>query len=100
MNRRKLNLIIPSWLGTGALILFLAASALAAVPCNQIRSDPNVWVTGRVNAFVLAARRAYESDRAQDAYGRVLDSIAHALEQCRLADNSDFARVYPEFIGY
>src|ERR1700704_1769155 len=100
MNLSKLHLIIPSWLGTGALILFLAASALPAVPCNQIRSEPNVWVTGRVNAFVLAARRAYESDGAQDAYGRVLDSITRALDQCRLADDGDFARHYPEFVGY
>jgi hypothetical protein len=100
MNLSKLHLIISSWLGIAALVLFVAETALPAVPCNQIKSDPNAWVTGRVNAFVLAARRAYESDRAQDAYGRVLDSITRALEQCRLADDSDFARRYPEFVGY
>jgi hypothetical protein len=49
---------------------------------------------------VIAARRAYESDRAQDAYGRVLDGISRAMEQCRLANDGDFARRYPEFIGY
>ena len=99
MNRSKLHLI-PSSLGIGALFLFLAASAFSAVRCDQIKSQPDAWVKGRVNTFVLAAQRAYESDRAQDAYGRVLDGIARAMDRCRLADEGNFAARYPEFIGY
>jgi len=82
------------------MVLFLAGSAFASVPCKQIESEPDAWVTGRVNALVLAARRAYESDRAQAAYGRTLDGIARAMEQCRLADDSAFVKRYPEFVGY
>ncbi len=89
-----------SWLGTSGLVLFLAASALSAVPCNQIKSQPDVWVKRAVNALVPAARRAYERDIAQNAYGRVLDGISRALEQCRLPDEGDFAARYPEFVGY
>ena len=99
MSRRQ-KLFVPSWLGAAALVLFLAASAFASVPCKQIESEPDAWVTGRVNALVLAARRAYESDRAQGAYGRTLDGIARAMEQCRLADDSAFVKRYPEFVGY
>jgi len=97
---RQQRLFVPSWLGAGALVLFLAASAFASVPCKQIESEPDAWVTGRVNALVLAARRAYESDRAQAAYGQVLDGIARAMEQCRLADDSALVKRYPEFVGY
>jgi hypothetical protein len=99
MNRSKLHLI-PLSLGIGALFFSLATSAFSAARCDQIKSQPDAWVTGRVNTLVLAARRAYESDRAQDAYRRVLDGIARAMDQCRLADESDFAFRYPEFVGY
>ncbi|HXM50305.1 MAG TPA: hypothetical protein VN956_20855 [Pyrinomonadaceae bacterium] len=99
MSRRQ-KLFVPSWLGAAALVLFLAASAFASVPCKQIESEPDAWVTGRVNALVLAARRAYESDRAQAAYGRTLDGIARAMEQCRLADDRALVKRYPEFVGY
>src|SRR5713101_5997149 len=100
MNRCRLHPNIRSRLGTGALILFLAGCAFSAAPCNQIKSQPDAWVKRAVNALVPAARRAYERDNAQNAYGRVLDGIARALEQCRLADEGDFAVRYPEFVGY
>jgi len=100
MVRCKSHLTIPSWLGSGALLLFLSASAISAVPCDQIKSQPDAWVTGRVNALVLTARRAYESDRALNAYERVLDGISRTVRQCRLATEGDFAKLYPEFVGY
>ena len=100
MNRSRLHPTVRSGFGTGALVLFLAGSAFSAVPCNQIKSQPDAWVKRAVNALVPAARRAYERDNAQNAYGRVLDGIARALEQCRLTDEGDFAARYPEFVGY
>jgi len=53
-----------------------------------------------VDAFILAARRAYENDKAQTAYERVLDGISRTLEQCRLAQDKDFVARYPEFVDY
>jgi hypothetical protein len=100
MNRRKPHLPVPSWLGPAAVVLFLAASAFPAVPCDRIKSQPDTWVTGRVNALVLTARRAYENDRAQNAYQRVLDGISRTVQQCRLTSEGDFAKRYPEFVGY
>lgn len=96
MNRFNL----PVRLGIGALVLLLAASDISAAPCDQIKSQPDAWVTGQVNALVLAARRAYESDNAQTAYERVLDGITRAMEQCRLTQEKDFVARYPEFVGY
>ena len=100
MNRFKLHLTIPTWFRVGALVLLFAASNICAAPCDQIKSQPDSWVAGRVNALVFAARRAYESDRAQTAYERVLDGIARAMDQCRLAQEKDFVARYPEFVGY
>ena len=100
MNRCKPHLTIPFRLGSGVLVLFLAASAFSAVPCDQIKSQPDAWVTGRVNALVVTARRAYENDRALTAYERVLDGISRSMQQCRLASEGDFAKRYPEFVGY
>ena len=102
MNRFELHLTITSWFRIGALVLcvLFAASDISAGPCDQIKSQPDAWVNGRVNAFVLAARRAYESDSAQTAYERVLDGITHTMEQCRLTHEKDFLARYPEFVGY
>jgi hypothetical protein len=86
----------------GALVFcsILAVSATSAAPCDQAKAHPDVWVAGRVNALVLAARRAFESDNAQAAYERVLDGIARTLQQCRLTQEKEFAAHYPEFIGF
>ncbi len=87
---------------TGALVLccLFAASAISAAPCDRIKSQRDAWVVGRVNALVLAARGAYENDRAQKAYERVLDGIALTIQQCRLAQEKDFVARYPEFVEY
>jgi hypothetical protein len=77
-----------------------AASGISAAPCGAVKSQPDVWVSGRVDALVLAARRAYESDNAQTAYERVLDGITRTMQQCRLADEKDFVGRYPEFVGF
>lgn len=71
-----------------------------AAPCDGIKSQTDAWVVGRVNALVLAARGAYENDRAQKAYERVLDGIVLTMQQCRLAQEKDFVDRYPEFVEY
>src|SRR2546427_2912151 len=102
MNRFELETTIPSWVRTVALGLcyLFAASYVSAAGCDKIKSQPDAWVNGRVNALVLAAQRAYESDNAQTAYERVLDRITRSMEQCRLAQEKDFVERYPEFVGY
>src|SRR6267154_2691107 len=91
MNRFNLN-PIPFFLRVTALVLcsFFAASVTSAAPCDPIKSQPDPWVSGRINALVLAARRAYEYEKAQTAYERVLDGIARTMQQCRLAEEKDF----------
>jgi hypothetical protein len=53
-----------------------------------------------VDAFVQAARRAYESDRALPAYERVLDGITRTLRECSLATNDQFTNRYRPFMEY
>lgn len=72
----------------------------STAPCDQVKARPDAWLAGRVDALVLAARRAYESDDAQTAYERVLDGISRTLKRCRLMQESDFTTKYPEFVGY
>ncbi len=102
MNRFEFHLTVPSLFRTAVLVLCLlfAAFEASAAPCDKIKSQPDSWVNGRVNALVLAAQRAYESDNAQTAYERVLDRITRSMEQCRLAQEKDFVERYPEFVGY
>jgi hypothetical protein len=102
MNHLNVHQSIPSSFRTVALALSLlfVVSDISAAPCDRIKSQPDAWVKGRVNALVLAARRAYESDSAQTAYERVLDGITRAMEQCRLAQEKNFVARYPEFVGY
>jgi hypothetical protein len=78
----------------------LAAFDIAAAPCGPVKAQPDLWVSGRVDALVLAARRAYENDKAQSAYERVLDGITRTMQQCRLAEEKEFVARYPEFVGF
>jgi len=94
MNRLKFYL---SALG---LCFGFAGSEISAAPCDQIKSQPDAWVNSRVNALVFAARGAYESDKGQTRYQRVLDGITRMMQQCGLANEKDFVARYPEFVGY
>jgi hypothetical protein len=102
MNRTTRNLTIRSSFLTVTLVLcFLLVTAhVSAAPCDRIKSQPDSWVNASVNAFVAAARRAYERDSAQTAYERVLDRIARTMQQCGLAQEKSFFARYPEFVGF
>jgi hypothetical protein len=102
MKTSNLKPYVRSRLCQVALLLcFLsAAPGVSASACDQIKSQPESWVAGRVDGLVLAARRAYERDNAQAAYERVLDGIVRTMQQCRLADDKDFAARYPEFASF
>jgi hypothetical protein len=78
----------------------LLGAHVSAAPCDRIKSQPDSWVNASVNAFVLAARRAYERDSAQTAYERVLDRIARTMQQCGLAQEKTFFARYPELVGF
>lgn len=102
MNRLNLHLTFTSSFRIVALVLccLFAAFDISAAPCGPVKSQPDVWVSGRVDALVSAARRAYESDNAQTAYERVLDGITRTMQQCRLAEEKEFVARYPEFVGF
>lgn len=68
--------------------------------CEQLTAHPDAWIAGNVDAFVRAARRAYESDRALPAYDRVLDGITRTLRECNLATDDQFRIRYRRFLEY
>ncbi len=102
MNRCRLHKIILALALRGALLsgLWFAAYGVSAAPCDRIKLQTDAWLGGRINALVVAARGAYENDRAQKAYERVLDGIALTMQQCRLAQEKDFVARFPEFVEY
>jgi hypothetical protein len=53
-----------------------------------------------VDALVLAARRAYESDSALPAYEKVLDGISETIRQCKLSEDKDFTNRYRILVEY
>jgi hypothetical protein len=83
-------------------LLLLAPTTFAKAPlsCTFIRSRPDNWVTGRVNALVSRAYAAYESDDALPAYHRVLDGISRTLQRCKLSEDADFINRHREFVEY
>ncbi|MEP6911516.1 MAG: hypothetical protein ABI923_02110 [bacterium] len=81
-------------------LLLLSASAAYAVPCAGLKSNQDHWVTAQVDALILAARRAYETEEALPAYNRVLDGIANTLERCRFTQDKGFLSRYPKFVEY
>ena len=82
-----------------ACILIFWNTAFAA-PCARLKSESDAWVATKVDALVLAARRAYESDRGLPAYERVLDGIAASIRQCKLSEVPDFVGRHQVFLDY
>lgn len=89
-----------------AVCCLLFTTALAAGPvgpavsCTPVKSKPDSWVTTKVNALVQAARAAYEDDRAQLAYDRVIHRIAETLRQCKLSEDDGFVKRHRQFVEY
>ncbi|MDT5060287.1 MAG: hypothetical protein QOH63_746 [Acidobacteriota bacterium] len=83
-----------------AFCLLLAGNAAYASPCAVVKSRPEAWVKASVNALVLAAHAAYESDDAEEAYSRVINRIAATLRQCKLSEDEGFVSRYREFAEY
>ena len=79
---------------------WLAVSSVSAATCSRTSAQQDAWVALKVNALVCAARTAYGRDPVPRGYGRVVDEIAGTIKQCRMADDSDFAGRYPEFVNY
>ena len=82
------------------LCLLLAVNTVKASPCARFQLHADAWVAARVDAFVHAARRAFESDGAIPAYEKVLDGIAGTIRQCRLSEDNDFISRYRVFVDY
>lgn len=80
--------------------LLLVDHTVRASPCLRLKSQPDAWVTAKVNALVLTARAAYIDDEALPAYERVLDHIASTIRQCKLSEDEGFVRRYREFVEY
>jgi hypothetical protein len=68
--------------------------------CAQLKANADTWVANKVDALVLAARGAYQSDDALPAYERVLDRIASTIRRCKLSEHDDFIGRYQTFVEY
>jgi hypothetical protein len=78
----------------------LPMAGAAAMRCDQIKAQPDIWAQQSVNALIVAVRAWYERDGAQLKYERTIDRIAGEVDKCRLAENVDLRGRYPEFLGY
>ena len=87
-------------LGIIMFSLLIVGKAAHASPCSRLKSEPDTWVTTKVDGFVRAAHAAYESDNALPAYHRVLDRIAGSIRKCRLSENEAFMSRYRVFVEY
>jgi len=80
--------------------LLVIGRVVLAVPCALPKSQPDSWVTTKVNVLVQAARAAYEDDVRQPAYDRVIERIADTLRQCKLSEDAGFVKRYRQFVEY
>ncbi|HXD32281.1 MAG TPA: cytochrome c [Pyrinomonadaceae bacterium] len=83
-----------------ACCLLLIADAAVAAPCAALKTKPDYWVTGRVNALVRAARKYFDDEKNIPAYNRVVDGISATIDRCKLDKDSEFNANYPEFLKY
>ena len=80
--------------------LLVAGRAGLAAPCARVKSQPDSWVTTKVDVLVQAARAAYEADVKQPAYDRVVKGIAETLRQCKVSEDEGFVKRYRQFVEY
>ena len=79
---------------------YVASASPSTSTCALVKARPEAWVAPKVDALVAAAHAAYEDDEALPAYRKELGEIAGTLRRCELARDEDFARRYPELVGY
>lgn len=95
--RLRLGLRVPAVV---AACVLATVSVAQGATCSRVKTKPDAWVASRVDALVLAARRAYESDRAIPAYSRVLDGITGTIKRCKLSEDVNFTTRYRTFLDY
>jgi hypothetical protein len=66
----------------------------------RMKSSAETWLITKVDELVVAARAAYEDEKAVAAYKRVLDSIAITIRHRRLSEDEDFVARYQEFFDF
>jgi hypothetical protein len=104
-TRKPRRIVLASLLGHSisrlcCLALLSATTAASPATCGAIKAEAERWVTGRVDALVIAARGAYRSDRGIRAYDRVLDGITGTIRDCKLKDDRRFLDRYRVFVDY
>lgn len=97
---RKARLIRACILLVFCVGLLLFPNPLYAASCSRLKARPNLWVAFKVDALVLAARAAYESDKALPAYEKTLDQIAVTIRKCNLSEDGNFINRYRAFVEY
>src|SRR5450432_62204 len=78
----------------------LMSVTASAAPCARVNAQPDAWVAMNVDALVIAARVAYEDEKAQPVYDRVIKEIASTLQQCGLSEDKAFVNQHREFIEF
>lgn len=87
-------------LGMTLTLLLVLSVTSRAVPCSSVTSKPDAWVNGRIDALIVAARRAFDDERAEPAYERVLARIAARMRECSVKGDVVFVGRYGRFIQY
>ena len=81
-------------------LLLLAGNAAYASVCSRVKSQPDVWIRKNIDALVLAARAAYETEERLRFYERVLYKIANTIRECKLSEDESFVSRHKEFVEY
>lgn len=95
-----LRLGLSASLGAACLLAMGNDAFAAGSPCPQVKAKPDAWVALKVDALVLAARRAYQNDLAVPGYSRVLDGITGTIKRCKLSEDANFTTRYRAFVDY
>ena len=82
------------------ICLIFLSGTLQAFSAAPPKFDRDAWVRAKINALVLAARAAYDSDRAVPAYERILRSINRTIRRRKLSEDAGFTTRYKEFVEY
>ncbi|HYX27602.1 MAG TPA: hypothetical protein VE863_03470 [Pyrinomonadaceae bacterium] len=82
------------------LTIVCFATISFGIPCPQNNGEQPRWVTLRINSLVRAAYAAYQNEKSEASYARIVKQFDSAIRQCRLSQDSDFTDRYGNLIEY
>jgi hypothetical protein len=78
----------------------LGTASAAVLPCPRTIPQGDAWLNRSIDSIVRSAYAAYLNELAEDRHQRVVDGVANTIQRCKIGDNTELSKRFPEFFKY